>query len=57
MQVHREQAEALEPKTLGAGEGDRECEQDEDMPVRPTHYEPSKLWGKEHSQIRTCVGT
>lgn len=55
MQIHREQAKVLEPKTHSVIQGNWECGQDEDGCMCFSHHEPSKLWGKEQSKIRTCV--
>lgn len=45
----------MEHKTLSDSEGDWECGQDENDAMCSTHHEPSKLWRKECSKIRTCV--
>lgn len=57
MQIHWEQAKALEPKAHTVSEGDWECEQDEADFMCSTHHQPSKLPGKKHSKIRTCLWT
>lgn len=56
MQVRREQADALEPKALGYSEGDREREQDEEVPVRSAHNEPPEPRREEQLEVGAHPG-
>jgi len=56
MQIHWEQAELLEPKTLGDSERNRECEQVENVLGCSTHNQPSELWRAKQSDDGAYVG-